>query len=547
MPAPKPSGSVLVAMGIALSRVSGLLRELVAGRVFGLGLAADAFSAAAKIPNVLQNLLGEGVLSASFVPVYSRLLDDEDRRDANRVTGAIGALLLAATGVSVGILVLAARPITSVLAFGLSDEKFEIVVDLVQIMALGAGFLVMSAWCLGILNSHRRLFLPYAAPVIWNACQIVALFLMWVRDWQLVDAARCLALAVTVGALLQLLIQLPTVLRLAPDIRFRLAMRDPSVREVRRRFMPALLGRGVVQISAYLDLMLATLLATGAIAALLKAQVLYTLPVSLFAMSVAAAELPELSRLARDPTRLTQRSERGLRQIAFWMLVASLLSITAGDLIVRVLFEGGNFERSDSVLVWLVLAAYALGLPAIGASRLLQNTCYALGNTRGPARIAGFRVLVSATIALAIMFSLDRLTIGTNGLISGDSWISFVPLAEELRAIEGPVRLGALGLAAASALGAWIELLLLAILCQRQLADLPNPLRSLGKPAFAALCSGVLVVTLRLLLPELPLLVAALLVLSTATICYLAIAACIGVQETRPFIRPFVRFFSRGS
>ena len=545
MTAPKPSGSVLVALGIALSRVSGLVRELVAGRVLGLGLAADAFSAASKIPNVLQNLLGEGVLSASFVPVYSRLLDSEDPRDANRVTGAIGALLLAATGVSVGILVLAARPITSVLAFGLSNEKFEIVVDLVQIMALGAGFLVMSAWCLGVLNSHRRLFLPYVAPVIWNICQIVALYLMWIRDWHLVDAARGLALAVTIGALLQLLIQLPTVLRLTPHIRFRPTIGNSSVREVRRRFMPALLGRGVVQISAYLDLMLATLLATGAIAALLKAQVLYTLPVSLFAMSVAAAELPELSRLVRDPKRLAQRSKRGLRQIAFWMLLASLVSIAAGDLIVKVLFEGGNFERTDSVLVWLVLVAYALGLPAIGTSRLLQNTCYAFGNTRGPARIAGFRVFVSATVALAIMFSLDRLTIGTDGLIVGESWISFSPLAEGLRAIEGPVRLGAVGLAVASALGAWIELLLLAVLCRRQLADLPSPVRSLGKPALAAVSSGVLVVAFRLLLPDLPLLVAAPLVLCFTAICYVTIAAGIGVQETRPFTYPFRKVFSR--
>ena len=331
--------------------------------MFGLGLAADAFTTASQIPNLLQNLLGEGVLSASFVPVYSKLLDDEDPKESSRVAGAVGALLLAITGICVGIFVLAARPITSVLAFGLSGEKFEIVVDLVQIMALGMGFLVMSAWCLGVLNSHRRFFLPYAAPVVWNACQIVALYLMWARDWDLVDAARGLALAVTIGGLLQLLIQLPTVLRLAQGMRFRPTTQDPSVLEIRRRFVPAVLGRGVVQISAYLDLMLATLLATGAIAALIKAQLLYTLPVSLFAMSVAAAELPELSRLVTDPQSLAQRTQRGLKQIAFWMLLASFVSIAAGDLIVRVVFEGGKFDSTDAVLVWFVLAAYAVGLP----------------------------------------------------------------------------------------------------------------------------------------------------------------------------------------
>ncbi len=545
MSAPKRNGSVLVALGIGISRASGLLRELVASRVFGLGLAADAFSAASQIPNLLQNLLGEGVLSASFVPVYSKLLDDEDPKESSRVAGAVGALLLAITGICVGIFVLAARPITSVLAFGLSGEKFEIVVDLVQIMALGTGFLVMSAWCLGVLNSHRRFFLPYAAPVIWNASQIVALYLMWARDWDLVDAARGLALAVTIGGLLQLLIQLPTVLRLASGIRFRPDRRDPSVLEIRRRFVPALLGRGVVQLSAYLDLMLATLLATGAIAALIKAQLLYTLPVSLFAMSVAAAELPELSRLVGDPLRLASRSERGLRRIAFWMLMASMVSIVAGDLIIRVLFEGGEFSETDAVLVWLVLGAYAIGLPAIGASRLLQNTCYAVGDTRGPARIAGLRVAVSAAVALLIMFSLDRVIVTTGGLTTNGDWISSGPLAESLRAVEGPVRLGAVGLSAASAVGAWVELLFLSVRSRRHLPRMTSPVRTLGRPAAAAAGAFVLAGTTRLVLPDLPLLITAAVVVGVAGVGYVAVASRIGVEETQQLLGPVQKAFSR--
>ena len=557
MSAPKRNGSVLVALGIGISRASGLLRELVASRVFGLGLAADAFSAASQIPNLLQNLLGEGVLSASFVPVYSKLLDDEDSKESSRVAGAVGALLLAITGICVGIFVLAARPITSVLAFGLSGQKFEIVVDLVQIMALGMGFLVMSAWCLGVLNSHRRFFLPYAAPVIWNACQIVALYLMWARDWDLVDAARGLALAVTVGGLLQLLIQLPTVLRLASGIRFRPDGRDPSVLEIRRRFVPALFGRGVVQLSAYLDLMLATLLATGAIAALIKAQLLYTLPVSLFAMSVAAAELPELSRLVGGPLRLASRSERGFRRIAFWMLMASMVSIVAGDLIIRVLFEGGEFSETDAVLVWLVLGAYAIGLPAVGVSRLLQNTCYAVGDTRGPARIAGLRVVVSAAVALLIMFSLDRVIVTTGGLTTNGGWISSAPLAESLRAVEGPVRLGAVGLSAASAVGAWVELLLLSVRSRRHLPRMTNPVRTLGRPAAAAAGAFVLAGAARLLLPDIPmlpdirylpdlsLLITATVVVGVAVTGYVAIAARIGVEETRLLSDPVRKAFSR--
>ena len=297
---------------------------------------------ALRIPNLLQNLLGEGVLSASFVPVYSDALEHDDRREASRIAGAVGALLMAITAVAVLVIVLLARPITRLLAWGLTGDTFDLAVNFTRITAIGVGFMVMSAWCLGILNSHRSFFLPYAAPVVWNLAQIGALLIAWQRDWSLADAARGVAIGVAVGALLQLLVQLPTVLSLT---RSSLCLRqlEPRVRDVRRRFGPAVLGRGAVQLSAYLDLFLASFLAAGALSALFKAQILYTLPVSLFAMSVAAAELPELSRLSDEPIAVAHRANAALRRIAFWMLASSLLLIAAGEPIVQMLFEGGEF------------------------------------------------------------------------------------------------------------------------------------------------------------------------------------------------------------
>ena len=161
-------GSLLVGAGIFLSRIAGLLREMVSGRVLGNSAAADALVTALRIPNLLQNLLGEGVLSASFVPVYSDALEHDDRREASRVAGAVGALLMAVTAVAVLVIVLLARPITRLLAWGLTGDTFDLAVDFTRITAIGVGFMVMSAWCLGILNSHRSFFLPYVAPVVWN-------------------------------------------------------------------------------------------------------------------------------------------------------------------------------------------------------------------------------------------------------------------------------------------------------------------------------------------------------------------------------------------
>jgi putative peptidoglycan lipid II flippase len=537
-PRRQPGGSALVASGIGLSRLAGLFREMVTSRVLGLSLAADAFAVAARIPNLLQNLLGEGVLSASFVPVYSQMLDGDDEAEANRVAGAIGALLLLITGLAVLLLVVAARPITRVLAPGLSGEVFELAVDFTQIMAVGIGFLVMSAWCLGILNSHRSFFLPYAAPVVWNAAQIVALLFIWWRDWALHDAARGLAIAVTVGGMLQLLVQLPTVRRLARGLRFRQDNHHPKVKEIRRRFAPAVLGRGVVQLSAYLDLILATFLAAGALSALFKAQMLYTLPVSLFAMSVAAAELPEMSRLADDPEALVARTRRSLDRIAFWMLLAAFVMIAAGDLVVGVLFQGGKFDATDGVLVWFILGAYAIGLPAIGASRLLQNTCYAVGDTRGPARIAAIRVAIAAVIGLIVMFPLDRVLVGPDGLVGLGDAFSFGPLDSDIRQISGPVRLGAVGLAIGSAIGAWVELALLSSLTRKKVPGLGDPRNSLRRPATAAAIAFVLTTGVKLIAEPLPLLIEAAVVGGVALMSYLIICFRTGVRDADLLLRP---------
>ena len=167
--------SANVAAGIALSRIAGLARERVIAHYLGVGFAVDAFRAASRIPNLLQNLLGEGVLSASFIPVYSRLVAERDEEEAGRVAGAIAGLLAAVAGALVLAGVIFARPLAAVLTPGFSGRRLDLTVDLIRILTPGIGFLVLSAWCLGVLNSHRRFFVPYVAPVLWNVTQIAVL------------------------------------------------------------------------------------------------------------------------------------------------------------------------------------------------------------------------------------------------------------------------------------------------------------------------------------------------------------------------------------
>lgn len=535
-----------MALGIAASRLSGLGRETITSRLLGNTAAADAFAVAMRIPNLLQNLLGEGVLSASFVPVYSQMLSQGDtndtgetaKRDAGEVAGAVAALLLTVTGLGVLVLVSLARPITYLLAPGLSDSRFELAVSLTRITAIGVGFAVMSSWCLGVLNSHRRFFVAYAAPVLWNAVQVGALLAAWILAFDLDGIARALAWGVTGGGLAQMLVQLPLTLRLIRGLRLNWGRRNPYVRDIKNRFAPAVLGRGVVQLSAYIDLALASLLTTGAVAALFRGQILYTLPISLFAMSVAAAELPEMSRLSKNRVALTERAQTSTRKVAFWMLLTTVVYVAAGDLVVALLFQGGEFSADDTMLVWFVIAFYGLGLPATGISRVLQNICYALGDTSGPARIAAVRVTVAAAIGAVVMFPLDRVIVESGVLINLPEALNLawaLPSAE--RELADMVRLGAVGLAVGSMTAAWTEIVLLAQLLHKRLGAIGVG-AALAGPAGAAGAAFLATTALKLVVNDWHVLLAAPLVLGFTVFIYAVVAFRSGVDESRLLLGP---------
>ena len=208
------SAALLVGMGILLSRFAGLIRQTMMARYLGADVAADAFNAAFRIPNMLQNLFGEGVLSASFIPEYAGLLGRGDEKEATKLAGAVAGMLALVASVIVLVGVLTAPWLVAVIANGFTGEKRELTVRLTRILFPGAGLLVFSAWCLGILNSHRRFFMSYTAPVLWNLAMVAALVFFHDGRTQ-VQLAMYLAIASVVGSALQFGVQLPQVLKLA--------------------------------------------------------------------------------------------------------------------------------------------------------------------------------------------------------------------------------------------------------------------------------------------------------------------------------------------
>lgn len=430
--APTGAGAQAVALGILLSRFSGLLREAIFARYFGLSEQAGAFRAALRMPNVLQNLLGEGTLSASFIPVYSELEHAGRREEAGRVAGAVFALLLAIAGALSLIGVALAPILVSIFLPGFRGEVRDLTIAITRIIFPMAGVLVLSAWALGVLNSHRRFLLPYTAPVLWNAAMIAALLALGGR----LDLDR-LAVACAWGALLggalQFLVQLPLVLRLERDLRIRWDLKREGVRTALRNAGPAVAGRGVVQLSGWFDMFLASFLGASAVAGISNAQTLYLLPVSLFGMSIAAAELPELARQRNAGVEiLRQRVNAGLRRTALFVVPTVVGYILIGRIVVGAVFERGRFGADDTAYVHLLLGTYSLGLLASTATRLYSSAFYALHDTRNPARIAMLRVAVSGTIGAGLMF-----------LMRDWSWHQLPT--------------GAVALAVGASVGAWLE------------------------------------------------------------------------------------------
>jgi putative peptidoglycan lipid II flippase len=414
------------------------MRQGVFAKYFGLSDAGDAFTAAFRVPNLLQNLFGEGVLSASFIPVYAKLLAEGDEEESGRVAGAVGAILALVASLVVLVGILTTPYLIFAIAPGFEGEKRELTIRLVRVLFPGAGLLVFSAWCLGILNSHRRFFLSYTAPVIWNFAMIATM--IYYRDAERGDLAFRLAWGSVIGSALQFGVQLPTVLSLARRLKPRLDTHSAHVREVLRNFGPVFVSRGVVQISAYVDQMLGSLLGEGAVTALTNVQSMYTLPVSLFGMSISAAELPAMSSALGDDTEvagvLRQRLNSGLRRIAFFVVPSAMAFFVLGDVITAVLYERGAFTHQDTMYVWGILAGSAIGLLASTLARLYASTYYALRDTRTPLRYATLRVVLTTGLGYLCAIPLPR-------------WMDLDP------------HWGAAGLTASAGVAGWVEFALL--------------------------------------------------------------------------------------
>ena len=515
--------ALMVGAGILLSRIIGVVRQRVFAHYLGTSDAAGAFNAAFRIPNFLQNVFGEGALSASFIPVYAKLLAQGDEKEASRLADAVLTLLALATSVIVLIGVLTAPFFVGLFAYSFDEPTRALTIQLVQIFFPGAALLVLSAWCLGVLNSHRRFFISYTAPVVWNLALIGTLIWFGRREDQF-HLATMAAWGSVVGSALQFGVQMPTVLKLIRRLRPVLDISSANVRSVLRNFFPVFMSRGVVQISALVDAMLAGLISAQAVSALAYAQSLYTLPVSLFGMSISAAELPAMSSALGTTTevaaQLRIRLDQGLRRIAFFIIPSAMAMIAFGDVMTGALYQTGRFKHADSRYVWGILAGSTIGLLASTLGRLYASTYYALHDTRTPLLFAVIRVTL--TTVLGYLFA--------------------IPLPP---AIGLDPKWGVAGLTASAGIAGWVEFALLRRSLNRRIGRTGLALNYLAKLWLAAGAGAGVGWAIKLGIgAHHPAVIAALVLLPYGLI-YFAVTAALRVPELNTVLGRVLKFAGR--
>ena len=465
-------GGSRVAAGILTSRILGILRERAFAHFFGAGYHADVWRIALRMPNVVRYVLGEGSLSPAIVPRYSRLVEEGREEEARRFAGACLGLLAALAGVITVAGIAVAPVMVAVLVPLWQPEKQAATVQLARIFFPMVGIFVVSGWAMAVLDSHRKFFVSYVAPALWNLALIVGLIagaLVWRLGMDdLLVAAGWAALA---GGLLQASLQIGAAMRRLGRIRISLGRGVAGVRDSVRSWVPVVFSRGAVNFGGWLDLFLVGLLAEGSASTLGYAQTLYLVPVSLVGISFAASELPEMSRIGSAHARaLASRLTRTLDRVAYLTIPAVVCFILLGDLLVAAVLQTGAFGRPETLATWAILVAYAPGIVASASSRTLSSAFHAHGNTKTPARTALLRMVASAAVGIPLMFPLDGQLVGHSG--------------DELS-------LGPAGLAVGASVGAWLEWTLLRSRLTAVIGTHQPPYRVFARYSVAALLAGL--------------------------------------------------------
>jgi putative peptidoglycan lipid II flippase len=420
------------------SRVLGFVRDIVMARAFGAGPVTDAFFVAFRIPNLLRRLLAEGALSTAIIPVFTEYLERGGRAEFGRMIRAVTGVAMVVLCVVSGLGMLLAPWIVRVMAPGWADnpELIGLAGRLTSLMFPYLLLVGLAALAMGALNAQHRFFTAAFGPAVLNVAMILAVLVLAGR---MSPPVFSLVVGVLVGGVGQLLVQLPELSRLGVPLRPSVEWSHPAVRSIAGRLWPAVFALAAVQVTVLVNTLLASLLPEGTVSYLYYADRVMEFPLGVFGVALATAALPSMAgQAARGEDRaLTDMLGFSLRLSVFVALPAAVGLIALGHPIVRLLFERGEFTPTDAVATTQALAGYAVGLPAFSATRIAAQTFYALGDTRTPVWTGLVSVAANVVLALALMWPLQHAGLALASSLS--AYVNLLLLCWLLRRRLGPI------------------------------------------------------------------------------------------------------------
>lgn len=442
-----------------LSRILGLVRDMVVARFFGAGLVTDAFFVAFRIPNLLRRLFAEGSLTIAFIPVFTEYLTQKTKEDAFQLAKVVLTILSIVLVVVTVLGILFAPWIVRIQAFGFGSSgiRYDLTVLLTRITFPYIFLISLVAFFMGVLNSLRHFAAPAAAPIFLNIGIIAST--LWISP-HFSEPIVGVAIGVLMGGVLQVALQIPWVLKKGLSLLPVWMPRHPAVKRIGLLMLPAIFGSAIYQFNQFIGTLLASFLAEGSVSWLYYADRLVQFPLGVFAIAISTAALPSLSReVAQEQlTQFNNTLSHALRMVFFITIPSMVGLIVLGKLIIQVFFERGAFGPNSTVMTYEALFFYSLGLWAFSGSRILVAAFYAFQDTKTPVKAAIVALVANLILSLLLM---------------------------------GPLRHG--GLALALSLASSLQLCLLIFFLKRRIVewDLTPILISAGKSLLASVVMGV--------------------------------------------------------
>jgi putative peptidoglycan lipid II flippase len=437
-----------ISLATGISRILGLVRDQVQAYFFGAGVVTDAFIAAFRIPNLLRDLFAEGALSSAFVPNFVKEKEERGLAAAWRLANRVITMLTVILGTLSLVIVVFAPWILRLYTPGFHGEKLELATNMTRILGPFLLFVALAAVAMGMLNSCGRFFIPALAPASFNVTSILGVILLVPALRAMgVEPGYSLAIGAIVGGAMQFLVQGPALRSEGFRLRPEWAPRDPGLRRVGRLMLPATFGLAATQINILVDTVLASGEGDGPITWLQMAFRLMLLPIGLFGISIATANLARVSHDAArgDDEALRANVARSLRAAAILTIPATAGLIALREPIVRILFEHGRFTVEDTAHTAAAVLCYALGLYAYAVTKIQVPTFYALGDARRPVIASAVAVGLKIAASLALLATFRRfggvepfLALALSTSLA--AWANFTQLSFALRGKIGSLR-----------------------------------------------------------------------------------------------------------